>query len=49
MTSYAQTIQLADLLGSKLIGFQNRNVYDKLADVVSVKDLGADSTGGVAS
>jgi len=42
MTSYAQTLQLADTLGSKLIGFDNTNVYDKLKGVsVSVKEFGA--------
>ena len=30
MTSYAQTLKMADRFGSKLVGFQNTNVYDKL-------------------
>ena len=41
MTSYAQTLKMADRFGSKLVGFQNRNVYDKLTDGATVKDNGA--------
>ena len=46
MTSYAQTLKMADRFGSKLVGYKNTNVYDKLDAVpVSVKDFGATGDG----
>jgi len=46
MTSYAQTTQLADHLGSKLLGWKGLNVYDKLdALPITTKDYGAVADG----
>ena len=42
MTSYAQTLKMADRFGSKLVGYKGTNVYDKLASLpVSVFEYGA--------
>lgn len=41
MSAYVQKTALADAVGAGLVGYRGRNVYQKLGEVVSVKDFGA--------